>query len=129
MNATSAVAAPHRLPAYGRQLLEIRKHGRVPRRSQVWVALHWRINVQHGAHPLGYVLVIDDMVVPGALDWSIIAGLWVTLLFDEQTSFERLQDAVAAILNCKPVALQGALLGNSARWFFLKLSQRCKQPN
>lgn len=101
----NSVAQRHprgKLPAFGRELLEIRRQGLVPKRgfwlAHVVVVLDcWRL--ARGFQRL--VIAPDDD--PLALDFTVVAGLDVFLVWDSRVSAaERLKAAVDAVLGGQP---------------------------
>jgi hypothetical protein len=98
-------AVPQRagkLPAYGRELLELRKRGLSPKRgfffAHVIVVLD-RWDLARGYQRL--VIAPDDE--PAALDFVAVAGLDVIIVWDSQRSaIDRLATTVEAVLSGQP---------------------------
>lgn len=88
--------AKRRLPAYARKLRELIASGKNPRHG---IAVFVDRAPVHGiCKPLAVFPDAD----PAALDWSICAGLDVTVPFADEVDRDRLQSTVRAIKAAKP---------------------------
>lgn len=91
-----------RLPPFGKELMEVRRRGRVPApgwcRSHVIVVLDdWHIASSR------FRLVIPSSDAPENFDFSAIAGLSVIVVYDsKRTERERLNAAIRALLRYLP---------------------------
>lgn len=103
----SAVHTVHRkqLPAYGRELLELRQRGLVPRPgfmfAHVIICLDsWRWAKQHTR------VVVPEDADPSALDFTMVAGLNVLLVYQTTRTLIARRDAlITAMLKYLPAEL------------------------
>lgn len=97
----AAQRAPHkRLPAFGREILELRRKGLVPQGGVIVAIDTWN----YGTHRARVVIAPD--VDPGALDYSFLAALDVELVWlPKVTSAARRDVTIRAILRCNPKRL------------------------
>jgi len=100
-----AHAAPRRLPAFGRELLDIRVRGLVPARA--WCNAHILIILDNWNIARNrWRLVVAPDVDPEGLDFSPCAGLDVILIYDSRHAEPvRLKAAVRGILQGLPASL------------------------
>ena len=90
---------PRRFPAYGKQMLEARLHGLVPKQNMIYVVFDWdfaRASCR---------IVVDPDETFDRLDWSFVAGLDVVIIRHHE-AFEIIADLVRAIMKCNPRRLQ-----------------------
>lgn len=71
-----------KLPAYGRQLLERRRAGDHPLDVSLCFGSLWRFA------PPPKVAVMPSEFVPGAFDWSVLAGLCVTVFTQAEIDWQ-----------------------------------------
>jgi hypothetical protein len=95
-----------KLPAYGRELLDLRRRGLVPDPPLIIVSVGWNVTRAHGPHLLGYGLVVGDEDDPGALDFCGVAGLPVLVVSDDETPIARVQSVVDGLLRFAPRSLR-----------------------
>jgi len=107
MIAEYARRARRKLPAFGRELLELRRRGLVPERHPCVGHAVLSVDNWRWAQCYASRLVIAPEVEPEEIDFSVLAGLDVTVFWTRQITradrFERIQ---AAILRAGPNALQ-----------------------
>jgi hypothetical protein len=102
MSAPAHNAQRLKLPAYGRELLDLRRRGLVPARG--WCFAHVLIVVDVWALGTGRTrLVIDPADDPAALDFRTLAGLDCVVCYDSRRSERsRVNAALRAVLAGSP---------------------------
>jgi hypothetical protein len=94
------------LPAYGRELLDIRRRGLVPHPRLVIVNVGWNASKAHGPHILGYGVVVPDEDDPEGLDFCGVAGLPVLVVARYETPVERVHAIVNQVLKFAPLSVR-----------------------
>jgi hypothetical protein len=97
----SAVAAPPRLPPFGRAIWDLRKRGRVPV-GDVLIVAGW--NRMKG---WPWRVVVPDDVDPAAFDYSFVAGISCRI---SASSRDRMDLVAAAVKPYRPRRLVGVTL-------------------
>lgn len=112
------------LPAYGRELLELRRQGLVPAHHLVLIALDsWK----WGRSSAGswYRLVISPEHDPAELDFSMVAGLDVLLCYAPAVTLVARRDAaIRKILRANPASLRVIDMVDPQLGFFIKSRKR-----
>lgn len=105
-----------RLPAFGRELLELRRKGLVPNPPQCYVCLDlWEWAIGHTR-----VVVAPD-ADPAALDYSMVAGIDVTVLHSLKVTPPARRDALLrALVRANPLRLYAMDIDVPAASFFVK---------
>jgi hypothetical protein len=94
------IAAPPRLPAFGRELIELRRRGLVPGRTVIVSLDSWRWGK---AYPR---LVVPEDLDPAEIDFSMIAGIETFVVWSSKISTIARRDAlIRALVRCAPCFL------------------------
>lgn len=100
-----------RLPAFGREILELRRRGLRPRGGIILAIDSWNYGI--GTSRARAVITPD--LDPAALDYSFVAGLDVELVWlPKLTPKERLDATIRAVLRCAPQRLLVWNMGEQA---------------
>jgi hypothetical protein len=118
MSAITGTLRP-RLPAFGRELLDLRRKGLVPNPPEVFVSVDswdWAKNRTR-------VVVASD-AEPADLDFSFVAGIDVWLgWWPDKTPIERRNATVRAILACLPLRVIMIAHEDTPRFVWIKSVQ------
>lgn len=95
----SMVNGNRRFPAYGRQMLEARKHGLQPKQQMVMIVFDWNLA---NAFPR---LVIDPVSDVDSLDFSYLVGLDAIIGFT-QVEANLVEPLARVIIKANPRRLQ-----------------------
>ena len=95
-----------KLPAYGRDLLDLRRRGLVPNPKLVIINVGWNATKAHGAHVMGYGVVVPDDEEPEALDFCGLAGLPVLVVARGTEPIERIKAVVAQVIRFAPLSVR-----------------------
>lgn len=88
-----------RFPAYGRQILEARLRGLVPRQQMIYIVFDWNFA------RASCRVVVDPDDDFDRLDWRFVAGL-DAIIIRHHEPFDIIADLARTILKCNPRRLQ-----------------------
>jgi hypothetical protein len=117
---SNALKASRKLPAYGRELLALRRHGQVPAHYMIVVALDdWKL----GKLFPRVVIALD--ADPKLTEFSMLAGLDATIAWRPTIStVERRDAAIREILRVSPSSLRAIDIDNNGETLWVKSNAR-----
>lgn len=106
---------PLRLPAYGRDLLELRRRGLRPESIVIVAIDSW-------AYGMAYArVVVSKELAPAEINFAFVAALDVAIVWLPDITTTERRDAVARqVLKFDPVSLRVIEIADPVRWLWIK---------
>jgi hypothetical protein len=122
---TPIQSAASRIPAYGKDLLDLRRRGFVPKQHPLFGHVVIALDDWHIGKAIDvYRLVIPSNADPAAMSFSMIAGLEVVLVYATRSLISKRTDAaLRAVMRFKPATLR-VVIANHPKHGFWVLSHR-----